>query len=300
MSKIDVMGQPKVGLNSYVEIAVCMANQDTNREKLKHSTSKSTADWSVEDYEIQSPQLRSMEWRKRITEWQNSPDNGFLVEDYASLDDLPFGVLFLQHPFAAMAVWNVMQRFYALDRLVCGTSRESLGKIIEWEKLPPFEYLGARRVKRLWKKSLKEFGREIRESSLEAEADAPKLQPENGLSLFSRNLMGTQGTSKGSNGGFKSELLLRRIDGIFSGISKLESSLKEVRRSLRENLENTELVDSMLERIVVAAGKRFSMIDTDLKMEESKEAGNHSNENSMDSELSGKLDRVWIHEILIS
>ena len=112
---------------------------------------------------------------ENIRKWQEClPDSGKPVEE-TPLSDLQFSALFLQHPFTAMPLWNVMQRFYALDRLVCATSKESLEKISEWEEMPLFKYLEAGKVEKRWRNSLQELGRGIKESSKQEEAP---LSPE--------------------------------------------------------------------------------------------------------------------------
>jgi hypothetical protein len=255
------MGPPTVGFKSYVEIAVCMANQDSDPEDLKQLI-------------------------ENIRKWQELyPGNRKRVED-TSLPDLQFSDLFLQHPFPAMSLWNVMQRFYALDRLVCSTSKESLEKIREWEKMPLFEYLEARKVERRWRSSLQELGRGIKESSKQEETPLP--QKDNVLFLFSEKHSGSKGTSKANNDRIKSEVLLRRIDGIYSGIAKLDASLRELQRSLKENLKDVDLGEKMLKKIVATAGIRWSMIDTYLKMDENSESGDMSDYQSDGTQFPSK------------
>lgn len=285
------MNSPTVGFNSYVDIAICMVIQDSDRERLKQSVSrwcgveeaqKSSSDWTVKDFEIHSPHSLRWEWSTRIREWQEQlPDRGQPVEECTSLNNLQFSALFLQHPFAAMSLWNAMQTFYTLDRLVCGTSKESLSRVTEWELMPPFEYLEAPKVEKRWRSSLQELGREIKDGSHE---EAPVPQPEN---LFSGIADIGKGPKTGSKDENKSETLLRRIDGIYLGIAKLENAQGELRRNLRENLKGVKLVDLMLERIVVAARRRFSMIDTYLKTDEHHEVEHHFDDQFDDAQLPG-------------
>jgi hypothetical protein len=248
------MNSPKVGFNSYVDIATCMAIHDIDSTRPQESVSE----WTETDFEINTPDPLKLEWRKRIKEWQwLYPDRGPPVEDCASLKDLKFHALFLQHPIAAMSLWNVMQTFYALDRFVCCTPKKSQDKIAEWESMPLFEYLEASRVEKRWRSSLQSLREEIEnENSRDA--------------------------------------LLPRIDGMLLGIVKLEDACKELQRSLKENLKGFKLVDSILEQINVAARRRFSMIDTYLKMDE-----NHHGETNIDNAIedfrgSGMLPSVSI------
>jgi len=244
------MNSPKVGFNSYVDIAICMVIQDRDFKRLHQSVSawcesnglqESVSDSTETDFKINTPDPLKSEWSNRIKDWQTLyPDRGPPVEDCTSLKGLQFCVLFLQHPIAAMSLWNVMQTFYALDRFVCCTSEESRDKIAGWESLPPFEYLEAGEVEKQWGDSLQNLRKEIENEN-------------------------------------NRDALLPRIDGILFGIVKLEDTCIELQRSLKENLKGIKLVDLMLEQISVAAGRRFSMIDTCLKMDE-----NRNGETSID------------------
>ncbi|KAE9380843.1 hypothetical protein N431DRAFT_433075 [Stipitochalara longipes BDJ] len=234
-----------------------------------------------------------MEWRERIREWQEQqPDNGQPVEN-TSLPDLQLSALFLQHPFTAMSLWNVMQRFYVLDRAVCSTSKESLDKIREWEDMSPFKYLEAGKVEKRWRSSLQDLGKDIKESSRQAEEPSPpEDQTLSGLSATQHR---TKGISKSSDNGIKSEVLLKRIDGIYSGIAKLDSSLRELRRNLKKYLESVDLRERMLQRIIATAKIRYSMIDTYLKMDENEnsEVGDNLDRHSDHTEF---LDNTLSHE----
>ena len=248
------MKSPKVGFNSYVDIATCMVIHDSDSKRPQ----KSASDWTETDFEINTPDLLKMEWSRRIKEWQRLfPDRGPPVEDCASLKDFNFHAFFLQHPIAAMSLWNVMQTFYTLDNFVCGTSKESRDKIAEWESMPLFEYLEASRVEKRWRSSLQNLRKDIKN---EDSRDA----------------------------------LLTRIDGMLLGTVKLEDAWKELQRSLKENLKGVKLVDLILEQISVAAGRRFSMIDTYLEMDD-----NHNGETNIDDAVedvagSGMLPSIYI------
>jgi len=130
-----------------------------------------------------------------------------------------------------MSLWNVMQTFYALDHSVCCTSKESRDRPAEWESMPPFEYLEASRVEKRWRTSLQNLKKEIENENNE---DAP-------------------------------------LPRMHFGVKTLEDAYEELRRSLSANLRGVKLVDSMLEQIKVATGRRFSMIDTYLNLDK-----NHS------------------------
>jgi hypothetical protein len=290
------MSSSKIGFTSYVEIATSMVIQDTDRERLNQSVSKlcgleqrknSTPDFAADDIEIHSPRLLKIEWEKRIREWQELlPDRGQPVEECRSLNDFQFCAFFLQHPFVAMSLWNVMQTFYTLDRLVCGTSKESLDRINEWESMQPFEYLEAPRVEKRWRYSLQELLKSIDNSSHQ---DATTPQPEDLLSGISNIGETMKGGSQDRIKGNTTDTLLRRIDGIYFGISKLENAKRELRRNLRENLKGVRLVDSMLEAIAVAAKRRFSMIDTYLKIDDHHRVASSCPDEPEDVELPGML-----------
>jgi len=66
-----------------------------------------------------------------------------------------------------------MQRFCALDRLVCSSSKETLEKIREWEDMPLFRYVEAGRVEKRWRCSLQALGKEINETNKQAGAPLP-------------------------------------------------------------------------------------------------------------------------------
>jgi hypothetical protein len=235
------MSSPIIGFNSYVDIAICMVIQQSDYRNLHHSVlgrgeDKETREYTFDPTETvfeTSPRGRlRLEWSDRIKEWQRLyPDNGPRVENWTSLKEFVFGAFFLQHPISAMSLWNVMRTFYALDHFVCCTSKVSQDRLAEWESMPPFEYLEASRVEKRWRTSLQNLKKEIENEDNE---DAP-------------------------------------LPRMHFGVKKLEDACEELRRSLKENLRGVKLVDLMLEQIKVAAGRRFSMIDTYLKLDE-----NHS------------------------
>lgn len=264
------MSAPKIGFNSYVEIATCMVNEDSDYQRLQQSVphwgegktqSDSASDWTDTAFEINTPDLLKLEWSKRVEEWQRLyPDGGPPVEDCTSLKDLKFGVFFLQHPIAAISLWNVMQHFYALDRFVCCTSKESRERIAEWESMPPFEYLEASSVERRWRKSLQNLSREIENEE-------------------------------------KRDALSSRMEGMLSSTAKLEDACRELQRSLRENLKGLKLVDLILEQINVAVGRRYSMIETYFKTHEdhNRETNIDDVEQATDSGTPASISRMIMH-----
>src|SRR5579871_5510128 len=101
------MNSPRVGFNSYVDIATCMAPQDGDYKRLQQSISEwceserpqeSVSNGTETDFGISTPDLLKLEWSKRIEEWQRLyPDGGPPVEECTSLKDLKFCTFFLQH-----------------------------------------------------------------------------------------------------------------------------------------------------------------------------------------------------------
>jgi len=229
----------------------------------------------IEDHvDGNSRALLEKEWSNRIKVWQAEIPNCIPIEECTSLREIRTCAFVIQHPFAGMSLWNVMQCFYALDRLVCYTSKGFPDKISEWETMPPFEYLEAPRVERRWRTSLQSLRNEIHEENGQDISEPGK----DSMLLAVTKIEGTRRGSKAgleeNKNGSKREALLRRIDGIFSGITKLENAQSKLRHNFKENLDGVPLVDLMLESIDKAARTRFSMIDTSLTMDDNLEDGN--------------------------
>jgi hypothetical protein len=222
--------------------------------------------------------LLEKEWSNRIKVWQTETLNCIPIEECTSLREIRTCAFVIQHPFAGMSLWNVMQCFYALDRLVCYSSKGFPDKISEWETIPPFEYLEAPKVERRWRASLQSLRNEIHEENGE---DVSEPRKDNMLLAVTKIEATRRGSkagleeSKNANRREKRETLLRRIDGIFSGITKLENAQSKLRRNFKESLEGVQLVDSMLETIDKAARTRFKMIDTALTMDDNLEDGSY-------------------------
>lgn len=265
------MSTVEIELDSYVDIATSMVMQDTDLERLKRIVLESCETRAVQTsrlggtgiaFNTSSLNLLKFEWNKQIKEWQKFfPDRGPSIKDLTSLKDFQFGAFFLQKPLSAMSLWNVMQIFYTLDRLVCCNSETDSGRVIEWELMPIFAYLEAKNVKRWWNTSLQNLGKVIQDNN------SPKRPT--GNVLFG----GSKPSSKQTLNGKSKEQALRRMDGISFGITKLEDAQRELRRSWKMNLEGVDIVDLMLAKISKAAETRFSMIDDVLKMDKIQEGG---------------------------
>jgi hypothetical protein len=278
---------PTVGFYSIVDIAICMSIPGGDR-KISNSlgsewrdtteTEKFPSDGIHDHVNDNSRALLEKEWSNRIKVWQAETSNCIPIEECTSLREIRTCAFVIQHPFAGMSLWNVMQCFYALDRLVCYTSKGFPDKISEWETIPPFEYLEAPKVERRWRTSLQSLRNEIHGENGEDVSEPKKDNMLLAVTKIEATRRGSKaGLEESKNGNQKErrETLLRRIDGIFSGITKLENAQSKLRRNFKENLEGVQLVDSMLEVIDKAARTRFKMIDTSLTMDDHLEDGSY-------------------------
>ena len=258
------MSSPKVNLSSYVEIAVSMDSLfNHNIESLRDPRN------AKRDLYVNQPELLRFQWRKRIEEWQNLlPDRGQPIENCLTPKEITFSALFLQHPIAAMPLWNMMQAFYALDRLVCGSSENLLETVSAWETMAPFEYVTASKIVELWKVSLQRLRKEICNYSLEKSTSAKAYNtavPGKVSETFAQIL---QRRSTNIESERKEAETFSRFDGISTGIARLQHSQTELRRSFQENLECSKLANTFLEAIDSAARRRFIMVDYYLNLDE--------------------------------
>jgi hypothetical protein len=258
---MGVATSPRVSFNSYVDIATSLARQPSPPAVL-HSPeldAVSIPASAAEYFEINTPNRMNLEWSRRIIGWQTKPVKGLPIDKCKSIKEIQLPALFFQHPIAAMSLWNVMETFYALDRIVCSSCSDSVGKISNWESMPPFEYLDANVVKKRWNKSLSALKEEIRkESRVNLAVMSQVASPSDSKSVKSR----FKSASKQSPDEAKIETLRQRIDGIFSGIAKLEDAQAELRRNFEQNLEGVKWVPQMIEMIEAAARRRFSWIES--------------------------------------
>ena len=244
----------KIGLESYVEIATNMVMHDTDLERLKAlgSNERTISERPSKHIDNQCPNQLKLEWRMRIGKWREDfPDGGPRIEDLTTLSEFEFGSLFLHHPLSAMALWNAMQAFYALDRLVCCRSATESERVAKWEIMPVVAYFDANNVEKTWRTSLNSLAKDLQQE-IEVKVDIFKVP-------------GSHGNPAGA---FKTELkenALRRIDGISFGTVKLEEAQKGLTETWKRNLRGAAVVDLMLEKIGRAAKFRFSMINNSLK-----------------------------------
>ncbi|PVH81291.1 hypothetical protein DL98DRAFT_171559 [Cadophora sp. DSE1049] len=247
----------KIGFESYVDIAMNMVMHDTDLERLK---TLGINDWTMperanKNIDAQCPDQLKLEWRTRIRHWQEKfPDGGPRIENLTALSEFEFGALFLHHPLSAMSLWNVMQAFYALDRLVCCKSAADLERVAKWETMPVISYLDANNVEKTWRASLSLLAKELQEDT---KVKVDVFMP---AGLRSSPVEALKTKIK--------EDALRRIDGISFGTTKLEEAQMGLRETWGTNLRGPAVVDSMLEKIRRAAEIRFSMINNSLKPKE--------------------------------
>ncbi|KAH7400274.1 hypothetical protein BKA64DRAFT_478463 [Cadophora sp. MPI-SDFR-AT-0126] len=254
----------KIGFDSYVDIATHMVMHDTDLECLKALgvIDRTVPKRTIKHIDIQCPDQLKLEWRARIQQWQEKfPDGGPRIENLTTLSEFEFGALFLHHPLSAMSLWNVMQAFYALDRLVCCKSAADLERVSKWETLPVIDYLDANNVEKAWRASLSLLAKELQEDT-KAKVDAfmaPGLRSSSSPAETLKTKM--------------KEDALRRIDRISFGTIMLEEAQTGLRETWRTNLRGVAVLDLMMEKIRWAAEIRFSMINNSLRPRESQYDG---------------------------
>jgi hypothetical protein len=68
-------------------------------------------------------------------------------------------------------------------------------------------------------------------------------------------------------------------------VGRRDTSLCALRRNLNEDLENTDLVEKLLQRVIATARIRYFMIDTNLTMVGKKEAEDNLDHNLEQTEF---------------
>ncbi|RDW57814.1 hypothetical protein BP5796_12615 [Coleophoma crateriformis] len=253
------MVTPTVGFHSYVDIAVSIAAVDCNLIAQQRASSESWDDLLG----VNTTDKLRLEWENRVESWVNQHKDGHSVplEKCERFEDLDFSTFFLQHPISAMSLWNVMQGFHALDRVVCGTSKEALESIAEWESMKPFAYINASKVEKRWRSSLQSIKKEIK-------------------------------------AGLYSDVYLTRMRDMKSGVDKLEDAWLELQQSFAENFQYEELSGSMLERIKVGIARRFSMFNNYLVIDE--ESTEESSNEAVDIKESGIVFQWFLERFLLT
>lgn len=248
------MGFLAINVNTYVDIATTIASQGRPygelRWKCKDPTTKS---------DFVEPRNGRSEWEERIEYWKNKfPDNGTPIEQCADLKDIEIGTIILQQPIPGMAVWNVLQACYELDRIIFASPKDR--KIVAgWEKLPVFEYLDDIQVTEYWKNSLAEFTKEwkrLAEESNEGDFKKPGRK------------VGSKRRNK------KLSSLDDRISDIRRSVDRLEDLWSKLHRTFSQNMKGSMVARNMLDAIGKSIESKFSMIGSALTGEENKEVPN--------------------------
>jgi len=288
------MSPPKVGFNSYVDIATSMDNRHHLILKPKQHPAEGDEDFDASKHEV-----LKLEWTRRVQDWQKQfPDRGLPIEDCRTTEEFEFQPFFLQHPIAAMSFWNVMQAFYALDRLVCGTSASLLKKVSLWEKMQPFQYFKASNIKQQWQSSLEDLGKEIHRVGLENPANPQPRSKFHGKGQKAIPRLAIPDTE--SEREKREAETLSRFDGIFLGIAKWKESRSELRRSLQQNLRSIKLINLMLEKIDQSASRRFLMVNSYLKSEGKQDSKRHSGTKCEVPVPSGTLSTAKCHVLQVA
>lgn len=240
-----------IRLDTYADIAVSVASQGRRYRERQSLVSLSPRT----ELEGKNGDSLTSEWRERIRPWLiQNPDGGERFERCETLQDFEFHIFFLQHPISAMYLWNTMQEFYELDRVVCGTSKDSEEKISEWESMGTFKYLKSKKVERKWRSSLQNL-KDITETK-------QKMHSSLQLALAKQNEK-ARSISVDTSTQTESQIL-----SIQYGVDTLAEAWEELQRNFMENFKTrntTKIVKIMLSEIELAVERRFSMLDISLK-----------------------------------
>jgi hypothetical protein len=197
---------------------------------------KSIYDFYEARQSVSADDIYSPEWYNRTVEFKqqssisktNSPVQ---LRTWEMIEDLEFGSLFLSHPIAAYAFWQMLHAFYDFDRIVCGLSEKGLQRTESWKRLKPFVYLKSRKIRNEWRRSLNVLKKEIECEIVEG------------------------------------EVLLLRLQDLLDGVSGLENALSDLEENFAENLKDMMFVDVMLEKTIQAVDDRRHMIANLLRLE---------------------------------
>ncbi|KAL5321291.1 hypothetical protein ACEPPN_012106 [Leptodophora sp. 'Broadleaf-Isolate-01'] len=231
---------PRKELDFSVDLAVTLILQDDFLGSLRLLSAMHCAAIDPAGYHP-NPQssysLRS-DWTARAKAWLESyPDGGPKVDSLTSLGDFNFGTLFLQYPESAVSLWILMQAFYALDRFVCSNSPANLERAARWETLSLVTYLDADRVKKAWRVALRALLDDIRQISESSATSGSRRS----------RMYSTSQESPNSSLSRRKDEVLRRIDGIFLGIVKLEVAQNEFAKIYATQLPGVLIVDMLSE-----------------------------------------------------
>lgn len=230
------MPKPVISFDSYVNIAVSIDSHGYTRHHYQSDMTNCN--------EEENPDAVISEWRERIETWQKDQlGRGKSFDDFDDLEELEISAFFLQHPISAMSLWNAMQAFYEMDRLMCVTCQDSWTRVRDWQSMTIFKYLKAASVEKRWRKSLQNMRKYILANHV---GIAPKF-PSLGKSGHEDSVAGRMAMDS-------------RISKIWCGTNELERACREVQRTFTAHLKEYQHAISMSEQIKQAAARRFSMI----------------------------------------
>ncbi|CAG8970910.1 hypothetical protein HYALB_00000889 [Hymenoscyphus albidus] len=246
------MDTKTIRVNTYVDIATTLARQPRPHREPRTNSKDVMARGNFTDiWSIRS------DWEKRIKRWQEEVHGRRTSIKSINLRDMRIGTLFLQHPIPGVAVWNIFQACYEIDRIVC--SRPKLRQVITgWEELPMLQYLDNPEIKECWKESLGDMRAAISENKSHAE------QPtENEFLRFEKD-----GDRKKNR---KRPGVEEHISAISYGVDNLEDLWYELSKSFQVSPDMKDAVHTkeILDAIVTSIVRKFAMISTALKDESS-------------------------------
>jgi hypothetical protein len=171
---------------------------------------------------------RTVSFLKKFARKNKAPK---VLKSWEMIENLEFGPFFLSHPVAAYALWQMLEAFYDLDYVVCGTSEEALATIEQWKEVPPFIYLNtkrgkeARNIRAKWADSLQQLKKEIECGDLEGEE------------------------------------LISRLTNILVKVQKMERAFDAMKENFAESLKGMVFVPDMIEKVgnVVEERRRVIM-----------------------------------------
>ncbi|KAG4032282.1 hypothetical protein MFRU_007g01920 [Monilinia fructicola] len=227
--------QFEMPLNYGLKLATVVNKSNRTPTKQQRATQKAVSRWFDSHPSASSPDIYQPEWQDRIASWQKCTDNtpcspasntshGF----NQWLMELDFSKFFVEHPVAAISLWNLLQAFYGLDEAVCLDSNA----VVEWREMKPFAYLTAPKIEKKWRDSLKGFKRRI------------------------------------LNHEISSDDIIHRLYEMRCSVDKVEEVLAELKENFLDNLKDESFTLKMLDEIERAVIWRFNAIDNSLEFSE--------------------------------
>ncbi|KAB8291328.1 hypothetical protein EYC80_010010 [Monilinia laxa] len=222
--------QFEMPFNYGLNLATVVNNSNRTSTKQQRATQKAVSKWFDSHPSANSPDIYQPEWRERIASWQKctscSPASNTSHGQW--LMELDFSKFFVEHPVAAISLWNLLQAFYGLDEAVCQDSKA----VVKWREMKPFAYLTARKVENKWRDSLRELKRRILDHRI------------------------------------SSDEIIHRLYEIRCSVDKVEEVLAELKENFLDNLKDESFTPKMLDDIERAVNWRFNAIDNSLEFSE--------------------------------